>query len=276
MLQTLTRAGRVLDLFTPECHEWGVTAVARELGIAKSQAHELMASLCEIGLLHRERGRYRLGWRVVALHSLLWSTSDVGQAATRVMRTLATRCGETVQLAVWSGTSAVCVAGSEGRRDRAVSIVPAGMGLPVHCTGPGKVLLASRPSGEIAALLAEERLERMTERTIATGASLRAELAGVRRRGFAYDDQEHAPGTCSVAAPIVHANGEVLAALSMSVPAQRWDACRDAYTRVTVASACHIARSVANGRAALEEEPETREPRSAATRAALPNPGLGG
>src|SRR3954465_11307647 len=108
MLQTLTRAGRVLDLFTPERHEWGVTAVAQELGIAKSQAHELLASLCEIGLLHRERGRHRrgrarVGWGVVALHSLLWSTSDVGQAATRMMRTLASRCGETVQLTVWSG-----------------------------------------------------------------------------------------------------------------------------------------------------------------------------
>ena len=258
MLQTLTRAGRVLDLFTPERHEWGVTAVAVELGIAKSQAHELLASLCEIGLLHRERGRYRLGWRVVALHSLLWSTSDVGQAATRMMRTLASRCGETVQLTVWSGASAVCVAGSEGRRERAVSVVPAGMGLPVHCTGPGKVLLASRPSAEIAALLSRERLERMTERTIATSDSLREELAGVRRRGFAYDDQEHAPGACSVAAPIVHANGEVLAALSMSVPAQRWDASRDAYTRLTVASACHIARSVSGGRRLGDEECEAR------------------
>jgi DNA-binding IclR family transcriptional regulator len=271
MLQTLNRAGRVLDLFTQERHEWGVTAVAQELGVAKSQAHELLASLAEIGLLHRERGRYRLGWRVVALHSLLWSTSDVGQAATRTMRTLAARCGETVQLAVWSGTSAVCVAGAEGRRERAVTVVPAGMGLPVHCTGPGKVLLASRPSAEIAALLAADRLERMTERTIATSDRLRAELAGVRRRGFAYDHEEHARGTCSVAAPIVQANGEVLAALSMSVPAQRWEACRDAYTRLTVASACHIARTVAGGRrlgddgceARLHRDPRVRpEPRA--------------
>src|SRR4029079_10352180 len=60
MLEKLTRRGRVLGLFTPERHEWGVTAVAVELGIAKSQAHELLASLCEIGLLHRERGRYPL------------------------------------------------------------------------------------------------------------------------------------------------------------------------------------------------------------------------
>jgi DNA-binding IclR family transcriptional regulator len=98
----------------------------------------------------------------------------------------------------------------------------------------------------------------MTERTIATSDRLRAELAGVRRRGFAYDHEEHAPGTCSVAAPIVQANGEVLAALSMSVPAQRWEACRDAYTRLTVASACQIARTVAGGRSLGDEECEAR------------------
>ena len=49
----------------------------------------------------------------------------------------------------------------------------------------------------------------------------------------------------------------MLAALSMSVPAQRWDASRDAYTRVTVASACHIARSVSGGRR-LDDECEAR------------------
>ena len=51
MLRTLGRATRVLDLFTVESPEWGATAVARELGIAKSQAHELLFSLADGGLL---------------------------------------------------------------------------------------------------------------------------------------------------------------------------------------------------------------------------------
>src|SRR4051812_50046169 len=76
MLSTLGRAAKVLDLFTVEAPEWGATAVAHELQIAKSQAHELLASLAVGGLLQRVgMGRYRLGWRVVAPNAGLGATS---------------------------------------------------------------------------------------------------------------------------------------------------------------------------------------------------------
>src|SRR4051794_41972859 len=76
MLSTLGRAAKVLDLFTVEAPEWGATAVAHELQIAKSQAHELLVSLAVGGLLQRVgMGRYRLGWRIVALNAVLVETS---------------------------------------------------------------------------------------------------------------------------------------------------------------------------------------------------------
>ena len=62
MLGTLARAGAVLDLFTTEEPEWGVTATAQRLGIGKSLADDVLASLAGIGLLQRVgHGRYRLG-----------------------------------------------------------------------------------------------------------------------------------------------------------------------------------------------------------------------
>ena len=77
MLSTLGRAARLLDLFTLDAPEWGATAVAAELQIAKSQAHELLVSLAGGGLLQRVgAGRYRLGWRIVALNSVLVETSE--------------------------------------------------------------------------------------------------------------------------------------------------------------------------------------------------------
>ena len=68
MLSTLGHASEVLDLFTTERPQWGVTATARELVISKSRAYDLLASLGAIGLLERvPRGRCRLGWRALAL-----------------------------------------------------------------------------------------------------------------------------------------------------------------------------------------------------------------
>jgi DNA-binding IclR family transcriptional regulator len=253
VLQTVNRAGQVLDLFSAEDPEWGATAVAGALDIAKSQAHALLVALSDIGLLQRvRRGRYRLGWRIVMLNSLLWHTSEVRPEILRVMRALAERYGETVQLAAWGGDKAICIAACEGGHSVVTAPAPVGTGLPAHSTGLGKVLLASRPVKEIRGLLARNRLERMTDRTIVSARALHEELAGVRLRGFAHEHEEHAPDTCCVAAPIVDGRGEVLAAVSISAPAHRWrprhhEPGDDEYTRVVVAAACYSSRLVRHG-----------------------------
>jgi DNA-binding IclR family transcriptional regulator len=244
MLRTVTRAGRVLDLFSYEHPEWGATAVAAELGIAKSQAHELLVSLTEIGLLQRVApGRYRLGWRIVALNSLFLKTSHLGPGAVRVMRSVVDRFGETLLLAVWRPGRVICVGAWEGRQP-AVSACQIGAELPAHSTAAGKVLLASRPSEEVRQVVAREGLRRMTDRSIVTTDKLRDELASVRRRGFAYEDEEYALDTCGVAAPILHTHGDVIAAMSISAPTQRWRRAESEYTRALVEAATSISRLV--------------------------------
>ena len=115
MLSTLGRAARVLDLYSVDAPEWGATAVAQELQIAKSQAHELLVSLCVGGLLQRVgSGRYRLGWRIVALNAVLVETSDLLRLVAPELRALVGRYGETVHVAVWDGRP-VCVDARSGR-----------------------------------------------------------------------------------------------------------------------------------------------------------------
>jgi DNA-binding IclR family transcriptional regulator len=242
MLQTVNRAGRVLELFSPERPEWGASAVAREIEVAKSQAHELLTSLADIGLLeHVETGRYRLGWRIPALNSRFFDTHDVGRHATRVMQALVVYYGETMQLVVWGpGRRAVCIAVCEGRDSIAISPWPVGTDLPAHCTGAGKVLLAGRPWPAVRDMLAREGLERMTDHTIVTGDRLQEELISVHRRGFAHEDSEHAPDICGVAAPVVDIRGGVVAAVSMSVSVRRWRAGKQEYTRALIAAADRV------------------------------------
>ena len=66
MLSTLEKAGRVLRLFTAENPEWGVSQVARELLVSKGSVHDALATLTQIGLVHRTvTGRYRLGFSYI-------------------------------------------------------------------------------------------------------------------------------------------------------------------------------------------------------------------
>ena len=221
--------------------------------MSKSQAHELLVSLADIGLLARDgAGRYHLGWRVLALHRLYLETNDIGRAAVHALRALSGRCGETVQLAVWSHGRAVCVAACQGRHSVTASPWPVGAPLPGHSTAAGKVLLSGRAPDEVQEVVAREGLVRMTDRTIVTPEALWAELSLVRRHGLAYEHAEHFPDTCGVAAPILAPDGEVLAAVSMSVPASRWHTGSEQYARALVGMASALSR------------PHRREPDSSA------------
>ena len=183
MLSTLGRAAKVLDLFTVETPEWGATAVAHELQIAKSQAHELLVSLAVGGLLQRVgMGRYRLGWRIVALNAVLVETSDLLRLVAPEMQALVGRYGETVHVAVWDGRP-VCIDARSGRLHTSVPPFRVGADLPACSTALGKVLLAGRPRDEITQFLSGD------EQAAQVG------LGQVAAQGFAYEEQEYHPGS---------------------------------------------------------------------------------
>jgi DNA-binding IclR family transcriptional regulator len=227
VLRTLNRATTVLDLFTVDDPEWGATAVAQELQIAKSQAHELLVSLAVGGLLQRVgAGRYRLGWRIVALNAVLVETSDLLRLVAPEMRALVGRYGETVHLAVWDGRP-VCIDARSGRLNTSVPPFKIGEDLPASSTALGKVLLAGRPPDEIEQFLSVAE---------------QAGLGQVVAQGFACEEQEHRQGACSVAAPIINQDAGVFASIGMSVPMERWQRGQLGYRRAVVAVAKHLAR----------------------------------
>ncbi|TBH15457.1 IclR family transcriptional regulator [Thermus thermamylovorans] len=232
MLGTVQKVGEVLELFTRERPEWGVSEVAKALGLPKSSAHALLATLAQIGLLKRSReGRYRLGWRILALAQVLLYTSSWRQEARRAMEELVARFGETTHLAVLECGRVVYVDKLEGTRAVKVATTGVGVELPAHCSGVGKVLLAFRSWEEVESIVAERGMPAFTPNTITTLDELRTELQAVRERGYAYDIEEVVPELCCVAAPIRDHTGEVVAAMSLSVPFYRFQQLKEEYRR---------------------------------------------
>ncbi|WP_337844607.1 IclR family transcriptional regulator [Thermus sp.] len=235
MLGTVQKVGEVLELFTREHPEWGVTEVARALGIPKSSAHALLATLSQIGLLKRSRdGRYRLGFRVLALAHVLLSTSSWREEARKAMEDLVARFGETTHLAVLECGRVVYVEKLEGTRAVKVATTGVGVELPAHCSAVGKVLLAHRPWEEVLGIVEARGLPALTPNTITTLDELKTELQAVRERGYAYDIEEAVPELCCVAAPIRDHTGEVIAALSLSVPFYRFQERKEEYRRAVL------------------------------------------
>ncbi len=216
-VQTVDRALQLLLAFGAEGQELGVTELAARVGVHKSTASRLAATLAERGFLERPPGSdsFRLGPELGRLGLLALGGRDLVELAGPVMERLAQETGETVNLAVLDGAEVVNLAQAEGRHIVGVGAWT-GRRTEPHCTANGKVLLAFSNAAVPSAALT-----RHTRRTITSARALQRELELVRSRGWARAVGELEEGLHAVAAPVVDGFGRCRAALSVSGPSYR-------------------------------------------------------
>lgn len=238
MLQTIQKASEVLSLFDQTHTEWGVREVAERLNMAKSSTHDLLISLAQTGFLHRtEDGRYRLGWRLVAMSDTLLSTTELCQQARPVMEELATQYRETVHLAVLDDTRVVVLDKLEGKQAVRVELNALGARIRPHASAAGKILLSDLSTAEVERIIELEGLPRFTPNTITDKDKFYLALEEARRLGYAYDLEEMLPDLCCVSAPVYNHTRKVVAAICMSVPVYRFQRSRNEYRTAIIRAA---------------------------------------
>jgi IclR family acetate operon transcriptional repressor len=162
---------------------------------------------------------WRLDFRVAQLGNAYlheFSVREVGRAA---MRELSRRTGLTTQMAVLDHTDIVYIERQDASRTRGEPHVVTDIGsrLPAYCTSLGKAMLAFLPDDEVDRLYdTPGQLVSRTKNTITTLARLKTELAAIRRRGYAVDQEETTEGILCIGSPILGADGRPEAALSLA------------------------------------------------------------
>jgi DNA-binding IclR family transcriptional regulator len=213
----LGRALAVLGSFSDERPEQTLGEIAAVTGLASATTHRLVTELVEWGVLERPaRGRYRIGIRLWQLGSLAPVARDLRDSALPALQDLAAVTGQVVHLVVLDGHEALFVERLAGHTDVPVRS-RVGRRLPLHASGPGKVLLAHAPAEFVDELLAR-KLPRTAAGTITDPGRLRRALADIRSMGYCLSRDEMTDGASSVAAPIVGPSGEVVASVSVVVP----------------------------------------------------------
>lgn len=200
----------------------GITEIARRLELPKSSVHGILETLAASGLVERtsETGKYHLGLKLVELGYRAQLELDICQISKPFLQGLNVEFDETVHLTILDHDEVLYVDCVESRqRLRTYSVI--GIRAPLYCTSVGKAILAFQEDGEIRRIARERGLTPFTARTITTEESLIAQMAKVRREGYAVDDMEHEEYLRCVGAPIWNAQGKVFAALSLSGPAER-------------------------------------------------------
>jgi IclR family acetate operon transcriptional repressor len=221
LIRSVDRAVAILDVLALGGWKSGAD-VARELGVHRSTALRLLATLERHGLVERDQrtSKYRLGGRLVQLASAVRGEGDLRLAARPVCEALARAVGETVTLDVLDGDEIVPVEQASGSTS-VVSVNWLGTRSPAHCAASGKVILAFAPDDVRSQFLARP-LERRTAHTIVNRAELESQLEAARRSGHAATSEELEVGLSAIAAPVRGAGGEVVAALDVSGPAHRF------------------------------------------------------
>jgi DNA-binding IclR family transcriptional regulator len=218
-VQSVDRALTILEMLARE-GEAGVTEIAHDLGVHKSTAFRLLATLEAHRLVEQvgDRGRYRLGVGNLRLAGATTARLDLVTEARPVCRQLAADTGETVNITVRSETSALYldqVAGNSALQSHNW----VGQHIPLHATSNGKVLLSELTDQDLKAALRD--LPRFTDATVTSRNKLKGELAEVREAGYALAVDELEVGLTAAAAPIRSAHGDIIASMSISGPTFR-------------------------------------------------------
>jgi DNA-binding IclR family transcriptional regulator len=219
-VQSVDRALTILEMLARE-GEAGVTEIAADLGVHKSTAFRLLATLEAHRLVEQDgdRGRYRLGVGNLRLAGATTARLDLVTEARPVCRQLAADTGETVNITVRSETSALYLDQVVAGNNAVQSHNWVGQHIPLHATSNGKVLLSELDDAELKR--AVPALPRVTDRTVTSRSKLRGDLAEVREAGYAVVVGELEVGLTAAAAPIRSAHGDIIASMSISGPTYR-------------------------------------------------------
>jgi DNA-binding IclR family transcriptional regulator len=189
--------------------------LSRAAGMEKAVVYRILNSLLATGYAEKQDARYRLSLKLLEISLNAARSKSLADVAHPHLEELAALSGERAFLAVLDRHEVVQVDKVEGNpRIRVVSEV--GTRFPLQCTSSGKLFLAYMPEAWTRGFLAQNEIEKCTDRTVATEERLLQELALVRSRGYAASDEQYREHERSIAAPLFRNDKEIVGAIGIA------------------------------------------------------------
>ena len=220
-VRAVERALQIMDCFTNEHPERGISEIAQLVELHKATTHRIVTTLVNYGYLERSSDgqKYKLGMRLANLGNKVIRHIELRNEALPIMSALVARLDEACDLSIFDrgGVFYVDVLKSSHTLTIAARV---GQRLPPHCTASGKVFLAYLSPEELDAFL-KQPLKSYTGNTVIKPDALRKQLDLFRQQGYSFDDEEYEVGIRAVAVPVFNHQEKVVAALGMVSPTSR-------------------------------------------------------
>ena len=244
MSSTVTKALALLEHFSENEPELGLSELARRSGVDKSAVHRMMGAMAEAGLVEQQIDTrlYRLGAGILRLARVRETAFPIGSIVQSVLDELTAKTGETAHASLISGRSLGNIGTSESKRGTRVSLT-AGEVLPFHSTASGLATLAfGEPKLRERVLSAP--LPAKTSFTLTNKNDVLAKIAAIQELGFSESDQANEADVHGLAAPIFGGGGYASGAVSVSTPSHRMTT---DLRRTIIQAVLNAAQSLTNG-----------------------------
>ena len=216
-VQSLDRTFELLERLADAGRPVSLSELAEASSLPMPTVHRLLKFLTGQGYVRQEPDkRYALGLRLVRLGQA--ASRGLGTWATPFLARLVDQFGETANMAILQGDSAVYVAQVASPQSMRMFTEVGKVVMP-HCTGVGKAIMSELPDREVVAMLERTGMPARTEHTIVTPQAMLDVLDEARERGYALDDGEQELGVRCIAVPVQGL--PFLAAMSISGPSGR-------------------------------------------------------
>ena len=237
-LQTVERALAFLELIAMSGSELSVREVAGRLGINLATCYHLYNTLAAHGYVERNPDQtLRVGQQAAVLYDGYRRAFSGQRRMQEFVAELAAATTETAWLSTLAGDAVVLTAYAESPQPVRATGLYVGLAGLEHVRSSGKAVLAH---------LDDERRERILRKSLSGIApaqhpairdALERDLAVVRERGWALDDEDYNAGIVGVAAPFFSSDGAVLGAVGVWAPSARAHQSLDVLAERVVAAA---------------------------------------
>jgi len=219
-IQVIERLVSLLDALAEQPDSVSLKDLSSRTGLHPSTAHRILNDLVTSRIVDRaEPGAYQLGMRLLELGNLVKARLNVRDAALGPMRELHRVTAQPVNLSIRQGDEIVYVERAVSERSGMQVVRAVGGRAPLHLTSVGKLFLAADDPKNVRAYATRTGLAGHTRNSITDLPRLERELALVRARGYARDNEELELGVRCIAAGIRDDTGKLVAGLSISAPA---------------------------------------------------------
>ena len=223
-VQVLERMFQLIDVLASREEAISLKEISEKTGLHPSTTHRILNDLTIGRFVDRpESGSYRLGMRLLELGNLVKGRLSVRDAAMAPMRQLHKQIQQPVNLSVRQGDEIVYVERAYSERSGMQVVRAIGGHAPLHLTSTGKLFLAADDPQRVRAYATRTGLPGHTRNSITQLPILDRVLGTARQYGIARDNEELELGVRCIAAGVFDDQGQLVAGLSISAPADRLD-----------------------------------------------------